>query len=257
MKYMKPNSLIFLLFLLFQSIDSMANFNISSSTDSLERIIFIHGFGENAHIFDKIAPHLPAKEKIFVDNWAALGNEKKADLNVLVYAQELVNQYHITERDVIIGHSMGGWIAYHIKHLTGCKIVQIASWTNQKKVIMPIKNRKMVYLLTKMGLVFNYFTQKYVVHRHYKGKDSEYILTDTVKRLRKGDKDNVNNQLRVVLALVNQQISVTPDMRFHAKADTIVRCPDEAYIEVPGDHFTLYTQPEAIYLPILQWFSTF
>jgi hypothetical protein len=41
-----------------------------------------------------------------------------------------------------------------------------------------------------------------------------------------------------------------PDLRIHARADTIIRYPDEPALEVPGDHFSLHTHPREVYEPI-------
>src|ERR1700733_9373523 len=86
------------------------------------RIIFIHGFGENESIFSKVAPFIPG-EHTFLNIWELLGNKPLPGINVLVFAKSLVEKYNITQQDVIIGHSMGGWIAWYIKHFTGSPIV--------------------------------------------------------------------------------------------------------------------------------------
>lgn len=90
------------------------------------RLIFIPGFGEDPSIFDRIHPHVKG-EKIFLNNWVLLGDHPRSELNALLYARELADRFDIKRDDVIIGHSMGGWIAYHIKHLVRCPIIQIGS----------------------------------------------------------------------------------------------------------------------------------
>ena len=118
------------------------------------RIIFIHGFGEDEAIFDKIAPAI-AGEKLLLNVWHILGNEPRPKLNVLDFSRELVEKYAISKQDVIIGHSMGGWIAYHIKHLTDSPIVQIGSWTHPNRVISPIGNTAVLNFAVRNGLFFN------------------------------------------------------------------------------------------------------
>src|SRR5580692_437907 len=106
------------------------------------RIFYIHGFGENETIFSKISPFIPG-EQIFLNVWELLGDAPRPGINVLNFAEELVKKYAITKNDLIIGHSMGGWIALHIKHLTGCPIVQIASWTDPGRIISPFKSAEL------------------------------------------------------------------------------------------------------------------
>ncbi|MBW3544563.1 MAG: alpha/beta hydrolase [Bacteroidetes bacterium] len=90
------------------------------------RIIFIPGFCEEPWIFDKIHPHLTG-EKVFVDNWRLLENHSQHALTPLIYARKIIELYKITQHHLVVGHSMGGWLALHIKHLQHCPIVQIAS----------------------------------------------------------------------------------------------------------------------------------
>jgi hypothetical protein len=203
------------------------------------RIIFIHGFGEDETIFSKIAPHIPG-EHTFLNVWELLGNTPLPGINVLVFAQTLVEQYSITKQDVIIGHSMGGWITWHIKHFTGSPIVQIASFTYPDRPYSPIKNVKVVYWLIRNGLLFNRFMKRLFILKDYKGKPSEKIYEETFDRLIAGNKENIINQLRLILTPVPEKPAVKPDLRIHAVADTIVRPPQEEFDEVSGDHFTLY-----------------
>lgn len=100
------------------------------------RLIFIPGLGEDSSIFDKIHPHMEG-EKVFLNNRILLGDKPRPSLNALQYARELVDRFEITRQDVIIGHSMGGWIAFHIKHLVQCPIIQIGTWTDGRKVVRP------------------------------------------------------------------------------------------------------------------------
>jgi pimeloyl-ACP methyl ester carboxylesterase len=219
------------------------------------RIIYLPGLGETPGIFEKIAAHIESDESVFPDHFELLGNEPKSKFNALQYATELIAKYHINGNDVIIGHSMGGWIAYHIKLLVNSPIVQIAAWTNPDRVILPISNRRIIYFLARSGLYLNRFTLKHFIKRDYKGKPSAGIYTEIFERLQKNNKENTINQLRVVLEAVNTDMKVIPDLRIHAKADTIIRYPIASFIEVPCDHFTLYTNPAAVYTPIVKWLA--
>jgi hypothetical protein len=223
--------------------------NINSGTS---RTIFIPGFGENISIFDSISQHIEG-EKIFVDNWLLLKTISKKKFSAEVYAQHLVRHYNIKEADVVVGHSMGGWVALHIKQLVGCKIVQIASWTNRRKVIGFPVFAPVVYLLAQTPLVFNRFNKQILINLYYKNKPSQKIFSSVVDNLIYGNKSIVVKQLKIILKSVDKPITVKPDMRIHARADRLVKFPDEAFIIVPGDHFTLVTHPGTVYKPIIDF----
>jgi len=214
------------------------------------RIFYIHGFGENEGIFNKISPFVPG-EKAFLNVWELLGDAPRPGINVLDFADELVQKYIITKNDVVIGHSMGGWIALHIKYLTGCRIVQIASWTDPTRIVSSFKSPGLYLWLVRHGFIFNRFVKWVSISKNYRDKPSIEIYRDAFDRLMQGNKENVINQLRLILMPVPENVAITPDLRIHALADTIVRPPKEPFYEVPGDHFTLYTHPQMVYEPIV------
>lgn len=213
------------------------------------KIYFIHGFGENEHIFDKIAPAL-SYPKIFVNVWEMLGNEPIEGLNVLNFAKVVVEKYNILPEDLVIGHSMGGWIAHHIKHFANCPIVQIGSWTEKDRVIAPTRNPKIVYFLCRKRLYINDFTLN-LFSRLYKGKPSLEIFRDSFIRLINADNQAVINQLMLIFEPV-EPIQTKPDLRIHAMKDRVIKPPKETFHLVPGDHFTLITHPDTVIEPILE-----
>jgi hypothetical protein len=219
------------------------------------RILFIHGFGENEAIFSKIAPFIGGKH-IFLNVWTLLGDAPRPTVNVLDFAKEVVQKYNITKDDAIIGHSMGGWIAYHIKHWTDSPIVQIGSWTDTDRPLLPITNEQIIYWFVRNGLYLNRFNKWVFTLRSYKGKPSKEIFQDTFDRLIHGNKENVLNQLRLILTPIPETVKATPDLRIHAKRDAVVRPPREPFHEVVGDHFTLYTHPENVYEPIVAFLAS-
>jgi len=214
------------------------------------RILFIHGFGEDETIFSKIAPAI-AGDKIFLNVWKLLGDAPRPNITVLEFAKEIVNKYNISKNDVIIGHSMGGWIAYHIKHFTHSPIVQIGSWTHIDRVVRPIPNTNLSYFLIRMGILFNPLTKALYTNMGYKNLPSKVVFASIFDQLIRGNKENIINQLRLIFTDVPEEITVTPDLRIHAKRDIVIRYPREPFHEVTGDHFTLRTHPHEVYEPII------
>ncbi len=103
------------------------------------RIICIPGFGEDELVFSKILPLLPG-DKIVLDTWTLIGNNKRGRFTALQYAQEVAQRFAITKDDIIIGHSLGGLTAWYLKYLIGCRIIQISSYTERDRIIFPISN---------------------------------------------------------------------------------------------------------------------
>jgi hypothetical protein len=218
------------------------------------RIFFIPGLGEDTFIFDKIEPFIQG-EKIFIDNWSLLGQVEENGLQVTAYAEFLIRRFSITQADVVIGHSLGGWVALHIKNIVGCPIVQIASWTDMKKVFKPA-NRHVMYWAARKGVGLNSTVLKALLLVKYKHAASREIFTIIFKRIMAGDKNIFTKQLEMIFNPYKRAVKVEPDLRIHAKSDEIVRPPDQPFIEVPGDHFTLYTYPDKVYKPIVQFLAT-
>ena len=216
------------------------------------RILFIHGFGEDEAIFSKITPFIGGQHQL-LNVWDLLGNEPRPDINVLDFSKEIVDKYAITKDDVIIGHSMGGWIAYYIKHITGSSIIQIGSWTHFDRVILPISKPSTIYWLVRNGLLFNHIQKGLYTFFGYKNKPSKEIFRTIYDSLIKGNKENIVNQLRLILTPVPEQITIQPDLRIHARKDLVIRPPCEPFHLVSGDHFTLYTNPQEVYEPIVDF----
>lgn len=216
------------------------------------RLIFIPGFGEDEFIFDHLHPLLPGEDKLFLNLWKELPNFRRTELNAALFANELIERYGITEKDVIISHSLGGWIALFIKQQVHCPIVQIASWTERSKVVTPIPNRHLLFFFAKTGLSFNSIMLQGTLKKFYQNNPSAVVFKKVFTRLKQGNKANVGNQLRLIYNPVKEPMTVTPDLRIHARKDPIVRFPDGPVHEVPGDHFTLYTYPETVANPINQ-----
>jgi pimeloyl-ACP methyl ester carboxylesterase len=217
----------------------------------MSRIIFIHGFGEKPNVFDQIAPSIGGQQ-IFIDVWSVLGNAPRPNLNIVDFSQELINRFSIDKEDVVIGHSMGGWIAYHIKQHTGCRIVQIGSWTEFDRILSPIKTGKTIYWMVRRGWYINRFQKWLFVRLNYKNAPSRAYFESTFEDLITGNKENIVSQLKLMFEPVPTS-NIQPDLRIHARKDSVIKYPREAFHEVPGDHFTLVTHPDTVIKPILDF----
>ena len=219
------------------------------------RLIFITGFGEDEFIFDHLHPLLPG-EKLFLNLWNDLPDTPRTEINAALFASELIQRYNITANDVILGHSTGGWIALFIKQKIHCSIVQLSSWIDQGKVNAPVSSRHLLFFFARTGLYFNSFIFRWTLKRFYQNNPSAAVFEKVFLRLISGNKENRVNQLRLVFNPVKERVTATPNLCIHARKDPIVRFPDGPVHEVPGDHFSLYTYPEAVAEPINQFLRT-
>jgi hypothetical protein len=213
------------------------------------RLVFIPGFGEDETIFSNIIPYL-AYESVQVNVWKMLESDPSKPANIKALTLKLVEKFCIQTSDLVIGHSMGGWIGWHIKEIAGCKLVQVSSWTDPKKVVLPFQNRALLYLLTRNGLYINRFTKSFLLNKFYRDKPSKGIMEATLNNLIQKDKKLVLSQLQLILEPTTL-CSVEPDLRIHTQRDPIIRRPDQPFYLVPGDHFAIYTYPKEVAKGIL------
>jgi pimeloyl-ACP methyl ester carboxylesterase len=219
------------------------------------RIILIPGFAEDELIFSRMLPLIEG-DKVVLNSWKLLGNEKRAECNVVKFASEFIDRFKITRQDILIGHSMGGWIAYHVKHLVGCRIVQIASLTNTNRIIPPAIDHPLLYWAVRQRLVFNPFTTWLSSFGGFHDSYSREIFLHCARLLQQGNTENIVNQLKILLKPIRTDIRVQPDLRIHSKQDPILRPPLENYYPVPGDHFNLYSYPHEVSVPVNQFLAT-
>ncbi len=212
------------------------------------RIFFIPGLGEEKWIFDKIAPSIEG-EKVFINNWELLAEVSEKGLNASVYAAFLIERFQINKQDVVIGHSLGGWVALHVKNLGHCTAIQIASYTDMKKVFKPA-HRHLIFWIARRGWGLNNFVLNFLVLVAFRNEASKETFKKIFRKIMSENKVLFAKQLEVAYNPVKPSVAVIPDVRIHAKRDPIVRPPEEPYHHVPGDHFTLYTYPETVYKPI-------
>ncbi len=215
-----------------------------------KRLILIHGYVEDATIFDALLPLLPSGNVLAVsveaefDRWSGT-----SPISGYTLATFLAGQYNITREDVIIGHSMGGWIAINIKAVTGARVIQIASFTDQRKLVSPTQNVGLLRFLANSGLLQSRPAIDYVKKR-YPFAESRALNFAFLDRLRTMRRAYIAWQLSVLFAPV-PPLTVRPDGRIHARPDNIVRPPDEPYTVVPGDHFCLVFHAQEVARAIL------
>jgi hypothetical protein len=210
------------------------------------KLIFIHGFVEDSSIFNEIRKTITEGEQIALNlNYDfAAWHDAPEDMDVQKLALHLIQKYKITNQDTVIGHSMGGWIASYIKQNVGCKAILLASFTDQAKLIFPISNLTLLKYSLRLGITQGMMMVNYLKNR-YHFQASKQLYDSLIDGLAKMDKKCLLQQTQVLFAKVSP-LTITPDIRIHARKDNIVAFPDEDFIEVSGDHFSLIFHSEEV-----------
>jgi len=211
----------------------------------MNRIFLIHGYVEDPTIFDVLVPLLPPSEVVRLDLADEFVRWQPArSVSARTLAQYLTEYYKITPKDTIIGHSMGGWVAINIKEVSGAKAIQLASWTDQKKIRFPTSNLTVLRLLLDTGItqsnaLTGFFRKKYSFD------ESRELYNRLVEGMQTMPRQYLWQQLQTLFVSV-APLTVQPDLRIHARADNIVAPPAEPYAQVPGDHFSLIFHAELV-----------
>ncbi|MDO7886318.1 alpha/beta fold hydrolase [Hymenobacter cheonanensis] len=210
----------------------------------MKRLLLLHGYTEDRTIFDPLRPLLPPFAEVIAlelaEEFAAW--RPAGPVNVGSLARYLVARYHIGPADVLIGHSMGGWIAAHIKEQTGATAILLSSFTDQAKIVSRIRSPRLLGIYARLGLVQNRWLNEYF-RRRYRHDESRALHAQLIGGMGRWRRRYVAQQLGVLFAPV-PPLGTAPDLRLHARADTVVRPPDEPYVELPGDHFAHYFYPQ-------------
>ncbi|TDN39234.1 alpha/beta hydrolase [Hymenobacter sp. UV11] len=210
----------------------------------MTRLLLLHGYTEDRTIFDPLLPLLPPfAEVISLDLEEEFAHwQPRGKVNVQTLARHLAGRYHVGPADVLIGHSMGGWIAAHLKELTGAITILLSAFTDQAKIVSRIRSPRLLGLVTQSGLMQSAFLLKRF-KRRYRHDESRALHAALVDGMVRYQWRYVQQQLYVLFAQV-PPLTVPPDLRLHARRDNVIRLPDEDYVELPGDHFAHYFYPQ-------------
>ena len=212
----------------------------------MNRLLLLHGYTEEASIFDPLLPLLPAGLAVVpVHLEQALAAWQPAGpVNVATVAGRVAEFYHITAHDALLGHSMGGWLAMYIKQATGATALLLSSFTDQAAIVSARRNPRLLALYARLGLIQSGFMRERF-KRNYRRDESRQLYATLVDAMPRFGRRYVARQLQVLFAPA-PPLTVAPDLRLHAKRDNIIRAPQEPYVELPGDHFAHYFHPQLV-----------
>jgi pimeloyl-ACP methyl ester carboxylesterase len=212
----------------------------------MKRLLLLHGYTESSTIFAPLRPLLPPSLPVVaielpeaLADWRPLG-----PVNVASAAQRLAELYQITAHDVVLGHSMGGWLAAYLKQATGCTAVLLSGFTNQNRIISRLRGLGVLRLVVQAGLLQNRWLNARF-KRRYPFAESRALYGQLLDDTRLLSRAALYQQLQILFAPA-PPLTVEPDLRLHARHDHIIRPPQEPFIEISGDHFGHYYYPQQV-----------
>ncbi|MGI4874486.1 MAG: alpha/beta fold hydrolase [Janthinobacterium lividum] len=211
----------------------------------MKRLLLLPGYIEGPSTFDTLLPLLPAAEVVPLDLEPEFARwQPGGPATAVTLARHLTQRHQITAADVLIGHSMGGWLAAHIKEQTGATAVLLSGFTDQRKIVSAVRHPLALALYAWSGVGRNRLLRERA-KRNYPADESREFYNLLADGMAHHSRRYVHRQLQVLFAPV-PPLRTQPELRLHARRDTIILPPDEPYLEIPGDHFAHYYHPELV-----------
>jgi pimeloyl-ACP methyl ester carboxylesterase len=211
----------------------------------MKRLLLLPGYLEDGTIFDTLRPLLPPAPVEVIELVPALTRwQPRGPVSAATLAQYLAKRHAIGPADMVVGHSMGGWIAAHIKAETGAAAVLLSSFTDQRKVVAASRNPLLLRLYAYLGLGRSRWLRARAT-RQYQFEESRALYTQVADGLVHISRRHVHRQLQVLFVPV-PPLTVEPELRVHARADNVVLPPDEPFLEIAGDHFAHFYHPAPV-----------
>ncbi len=113
------------------------------------RIFLIPAFGTNEQLFDGV--HIPNHELVPINYLTPLGNE-----DIRTYGRKLIDTYHITSDDILLGVSFGGIMAVEIAKILGnpkLYLVSSIKETKEKPALFSLLVRTKAYHLISPNIM--------------------------------------------------------------------------------------------------------
>lgn len=226
-----------------------------------KRIYLLPGFGEDERIFRNLIPHLSGYNTFIVNYEYILSYFTISNITLDKFTRHLVQYYEIQEQDILIGHSMGGYIAHHIRQQVKCSVCMHSSFTHPNKIKFLINNEILVRWSISKGL-FDSKALKVLSKWRYKNKPSAQEVEHVLGLLNDYGSSNI---LKLILLFFKRKrrfmnwLRSTPEydhppcLVLHPENDRIVSHPDEHHTLVPGDHFSIVTHATITADVIKEW----
>lgn len=232
-------------------------------TPRRQRVLLLPGFGEDRRIFRYLRRFMADFEIVDVCYRENLGRFTLKELHLDPFVENLIEDYAITRQDLLVGHSMGGFLSHHIRQRVKCANFMIASFTDSRKLSPVINNKRLTKFFASRGWIKS-FMYKQLVELIYAKRKSLEELRVTFEAFDTYTNEELTKQLKLILdrpgGVLNwlrskPKYDLAPDMMVHPRQDDIVAAPEEKHIKVDGDHFALATHSVAVGHILTKWLA--
>ncbi len=207
------------------------------------RYFLLPGFGETEFCFRHLNPFLRELKSVNVNYVDILDSLKPSEVSIERLANEVLTKYEITNKDIVIGHSMGGYVGAKIHQLIGCRLVMLASFSDPNKIYRISNSRLINYNYARFGGLKSKRLQNFLWD---KSKNTAHA--EDMKHVLNNFKKFTNTSLaKSTIISFGPKLELADSanvLRIHSTADKVVRPPDEVFSKVKGGHFCLTQFPE-------------
>lgn len=228
------------------------------------RILLLPGYGEDERIFRHLEATLaPSYRYVIVDYKRVLPHFTPANIKLERFIKRLIFTYGITERDILIGHSLGGYLAHHIRQATGCEACLHSSFIHPAKIKILLRSQAIIKQTVGRGIL-NTTLAKAITQWRYQNQPSAYEIDQVMQLL---DEYGAQDVLKLTLLFFRRRkrtlgwlrsrpaYVLPPSLIIHPTADRVVAPPDLPHHSVPGDHFSIVIHPEPSIALIRDWLN--
>lgn len=221
---------------------------------SNKRIILIPGFGEDEHCFRNITQYLAPHPYKIINYRTTVDRYSIFNFSLKTFVSQLIVDNDIRPDDLLIGHSLGGFIAYNLRQVLGCEACLIGAFTSPNKVRYPVSSKWIMNAYVLLGGLKLSIGKKIAMRRRV-GMPSLAEASAVYDNFATFKNKTLYNLLQLTYSqpLANDKPEV---LRIHSKADIVVRLPDEPFTEVAGDHFNLLLEHETVGKVLQKWLKT-
>ena len=235
-----------------RTLESLSMAQATPTDRPKQRILLLHGFGDDARSYEVLSPQLAQRfEPEYVDYYSLCDDLPLSEVTAASYAERIIEQHNVSSDDILLGHSMGGYIAHAIRQQVDAPCVLIGSFIDPRKIRYAI----MYFWLIRVAVFLGFFTTwllRLGGWLKYRKAEGNIEATISAEALGAQSRRSLYRLLRTFFVAVPPP-TPTPELAFHGTYDDVVAPPDFVHLAIPGNHFIHRTRVDIIVAHIEAW----